>query len=232
MSDSVIIAGASVRSLAQSALRSGLWPICFDMFADADLSELLANESQPDSQVRQFASFAQLPELVSQIDSSIPLIWSGGLEGHTEVLKQLSFNRRVAAMDVDTIVKLRSTDWLNPALENAGCRMPRTFHDVSRILEASNSNSSASWLKKSCQSAGGAHVTRVSDQDIESLSLREGEILQEFVDGTIMSSLFYVANGVSINWGVCRLLSGTAELGASGFQYCGNIGPFACNSSC
>ena len=48
MTGALILAGASVRSLAESAMACGLRPWCVDMFADADLNLLLQENGHPE----------------------------------------------------------------------------------------------------------------------------------------------------------------------------------------
>ncbi|MCA9065067.1 MAG: hypothetical protein KDA96_18490, partial [Planctomycetaceae bacterium] len=45
----IILAGASVRSLAESAVRCGYVPVCFDYFADRDLCDRTAADPSADS---------------------------------------------------------------------------------------------------------------------------------------------------------------------------------------
>src|SRR5262245_56838723 len=85
----IIIAGASARAAAFSALRAGLEPYCFDLFADADLAAR--------------CPFVKLDadryphNLLKEIRKSPPGPWmyTGGLENQPKLIEAISREREL-----------------------------------------------------------------------------------------------------------------------------------------
>ena len=61
----VILAGASVRSLAESAVRNGLRPVCVDMFGDEDLCRLLQRHFGTAEGLIVVERFGDIPQRIS-----------------------------------------------------------------------------------------------------------------------------------------------------------------------
>ncbi len=87
---SVLLVGPSVRAMAYSALRAGITPICFDLFADLDLQAVAQVTPIP---IEDYPN--KLPELLHGFDREIPLMYTGGLENHSDLLQELSKQRPV-----------------------------------------------------------------------------------------------------------------------------------------
>jgi len=103
------------------------------------------------------------------------------------------------------------------ALNEAGLLFPdiaRTADDIPR---------DATWLLKALRSAGGGQV-RVWDAAAPR-DVAESYYLQRRIEGASFAAVFVAAGGTAALLGVTRQLVGASWAGATGFQYCGSIGP-------
>lgn len=120
--------GASVRSFAEAVLLEGGQPICFDMFADADLGKRLQEAGLPlQKHLKQIDEFAQQPNVTG---TTIRL---GGAEivAHAERLKPEN---------------------LYPALQQRGIPV------LPWRLQLKDSDTPGEWLGKNSSEAGGTHI--------------------------------------------------------------------------
>ena len=212
----VILAGASVRSLAESAVMSGISPMCFDMFADADLNLLLRENGLPDSiQIREFAD---LVAATSSIPADVPLVWTGGLENHPEQLRQLSGLRLVCGVHGDELGGVRVPARLQSIVSGTECRVPAVISAASDKLDLSTHST---WLAKPIDGAGG---TGIRDYK-QGTPLKPGEFLQQKVAGIPVSALYCHDGQDAGILGASAQVIGEVALGGSGFAFCGNVGP-------
>lgn len=216
MSPSVILAGASVRSLAESAVRSGLQPLCLDMFGDQDLQLLLREAGNPDPVI--FTQFEQLPQLLEPLAESIPLVWTGGLENHPSILQEISRWRPVCGACPADIARLRTPSELRERMTGVPCRLPET------ITSDSHSHSlrtAGQWLVKPRSGSGGIGI-RLERAGQE---LHPSEVLQRFIPGQPASALYCCDGRTTQFLGLSVQIVGESDLGGSGFAYCGSVGP-------
>ena len=148
----VILAGASVRSLAKSAIRDGLDPICVDMFADADLKRLLRdNASKVSGQPIPIASFEQLPEVLERFDPTIPLVLSGGIENHLPLLERLNKQRFVVGPSIEAMRLVRDPHWLfstaGSSGTSSGCEVP-VWYSADQLAAGCVLDNQKRWLLK------------------------------------------------------------------------------------
>jgi predicted ATP-grasp superfamily ATP-dependent carboligase len=212
----VILAGASVRSLAESAVMSGIRPICFDMFADADLSLLLRENGLPDS--IQISEFADLVAATSLIPTDVPLVWMGGLENHPEILRQLSEQRDVRGVQADELAALRNPAGLRSIVAGTECHIPAVFSGASDKQDLPRHQT---WLAKPIDGAGGIGIREHKPGTL----VKPGEFFQQKVAGIPVSALYY-SDGQAVQMlGASTQVIGEAALGGSGFTFCGNVGP-------
>ncbi len=217
---SLILCGASVRSLAQSAIAAGLRPLCVDFFEDADLTQMLGGGRG--RFVGRIRTFAELPDVVRKIRSNIPLLWAGGLENHTAVLHTVMAQRPVIGPDPEIINLLRQprnfADWLS----QSGLKVPR-------LASPDNANANCLWLRKPNSGSGGLGIRPMQPMGDLPGGIRKKttseEYLQEYIDGVPMSAVFCADHhGLSL-LGTSIQLVGWPSLGASDFLFCGNVGP-------
>ncbi len=219
---SVILCGASVRSLAQSAINAGLRPLCVDFFEDADLTRVLS--SGRGRFVGRIRAFEQLPDVVRKIRSNIPLLWAGGLENHTAVLRAIMAHRPVIGADPEIIALLRQPRNFAGWLSQSGLNVPR-------LASPDNANADCLWLRKPNGGSGGLGIRPLQPMSallggIQKKTTSE-EYLQEYIDGVPMSAVFCSDHrGLSL-LGTSIQLVGWPSLGASDFLFCGNFGPIS-----
>lgn len=235
MTARILLAGASVRSLAASAIRCGLMPVCFDMFGDADLRHLVSAAGE-NAAPTVFQKFSELPELLRDLDDSLPLVWAGGLENHPHIVKQLARQRHVAGADAELLETIRSPLFLTHCLTGLTCRTPQVLTALTHVEAASCQHiadshlnfSDRRWVCKLVDTSGGIGIRFLPSS---SSAILQDEYLQEFVDGVPMSATFYALGEVVSLHGVHLQIVGDRRLGASGFQFCGNAGPVQVSSS-
>lgn len=244
----VIIAGASVRSLAESAVAAGFQPICIDMFCDADLRQLMANaslrignlptgnlptgnlqtgDSLADNSLadnlRLISDYSQLESKLAGIDPSVPLIPVGGLEFFGAQLDRIRIHRPVYAMAKQVIEQLRDPIIIFPLLQKSGFQVPNFQVDAADQINAKHN-----WLKKDSLSSGGHSVSRI---DLHHWQQHDGklspsEYLQQEVSGIPCSATFLATKDHSPKLLGCAIqLCAEPSLNATGFQFCGNVGP-------
>ncbi|MEQ9407243.1 MAG: ATP-grasp domain-containing protein [Fuerstiella sp.] len=133
-SPDLVLAGASVRSLAASAIRDGLCPVCIDMFADADLRRLLVSRfGTRTGLLHQICSFDQVPEVLRQVTSDLPVVLAGGLENHAAVVARIADDRPLAGTPPAVIRQLRNPNRLFRVLTECGVSVPQWRTAASRI---------------------------------------------------------------------------------------------------
>lgn len=204
----VLIAGASARAAAHSALRAGWAPECIDLFGDADLQAVAPSRTIP------FANYPQgLIELADQLS---PGAWfyTGALENHPEVVAAISRTRPLLGNDARVLERARDPFLIAEILNKFGLPHLR----VARTPAAPSDR--RAWLVKPLRSAGGIgiqHGDRSPPLDPESAFYR-----QEFVEGVPHSAVVRVDAGRARLLGVTRQLIGDAR---HPFRWRGNVGP-------
>jgi predicted ATP-grasp superfamily ATP-dependent carboligase len=219
---SLILCGASVRSLAQSAIAAGLRPLCVDFFEDADLTHMLGGGRG--RFVGRIRTFAELPDVVRKIRSNIPLLWAGGLENHTAVLRTVMAHRPVIGPDPEIVDLLRQSRNSAGWLSQSGLNVPR-------LASPDNANADCLWLRKPNSGSGGLGIRPLQRMSAPSDRVRKKttseEYLQEYIDGVPMSAVFCSDHKSLCLLGTSIQLVGWPSLGASDFLFCGNVGPIS-----
>ena len=207
----VICAGASVRSLAFSCLRAGLRPVTCDLFYDSDLAARcpgvkIASSSWPEDIL---STLERLPAL--------PIIYSGGLENHPGLVRRLQDRHEIIGNNAEVLERALDPFTLSGFLEAAGLRVP----EIRRAGDGSTCESG--WLSKPIRSGGGIAIESASKAKSS-----QDRYLQRFIDGTPASALFLAGendSARSLLLGATEQLIGESWLGATGFTWCGNLGP-------
>ena len=214
---SVLLCGASVRSLAESAIAASLRPLCVDFFEDEDLKKILG--SGRGRFVGRIDSFSQLPQRIRSVRNTIPLLWAGGLENHTDLLRKIGQLRPVIGAFPDTVDQLRDPWKLKSWLAEATIGVPRLGTEAT-------ADADCHWLRKSLASSGGTGIGVPSSDDAKNpVSSSRGVYLQEYIDGVPMSATLCADESGAQLIGMSLQLIGWPSLGASGFLFCGNVGP-------
>ncbi len=188
-----------------------------DFFEDEDLTKILG--SGRGRFVGRIDSFDQLPARVRSVRNTIPLLWAGGLENHSDVLREIGQQRPVIGADPAIVDCLRDPWKISGWLEDATIGVPR-------LATAASAGVDCPWLRKSVNSSGGMAIgIPVPDGAKEKAASSRGAYLQEYIDGVPMSATFCSdAAGVHL-FGMSLQVIGWPSLGASGFLFCGNVGP-------
>lgn len=235
----IILAGASVRSLAQSAVEAGLRPICIDLFCDADLKQLISEAGLPADNVRRIDSFDKLESVLASIDCRNPLVPVGGLEFSGAELDRIRNTRPVYAMPSQVIAELRNSRIIFKVLKAAGYLVPDFYSSdgSTNALKDDQSKPETSpdnWLKKDSLSSGGQSVCRIEDVRLQQhvAMLQPSEYLQQEVRGIPCSATFLVSkHQAPVLLGCAMQICGEVALNATGFQFCGNVGPLTFSES-
>ncbi len=214
---SVLLCGASVRSLAESAIAAGFRPLCVDFFEDEDLKNLL--DAGRGRFVARIDSFHQLPERIRSVRSSIPLLWAGGLENHSAILGEIGRHRPVIGPGIDAVELVRNPWMLRNWTGESAIGCPR-------LARQATADTECHWLRKAVRSSGGLGIGEATTHTSgEHAVMSRDDYLQEYIDGVPMSALMVAdADGVRL-FGTSLQLIGWPSLGASGFLFCGNLGP-------
>lgn len=221
----VILVGASVRSLAESAIRDGLVPLCVDFFGDMDLRDALLGAKVTSCRTPSvIKNHSDVPHLLETIDRSVPVILAGGAENSRALQQQLQAQRPVAGLSNQQVKTLRDPATVFPAILQAGGKVPewKCAED-----QTSNLGAATDWLLKDTGSSGGQLVSDWSSGS----HIRNTQFLQHRLKGVCFSATFFAtananaSSGVQVHLeGVAIQLSGLPQLNCSGYQYCGNVG--------
>ncbi|MDB4894303.1 MAG: uncharacterized protein JWN15_565 [Firmicutes bacterium] len=206
-----LLAGFTVRALAESTVRAGALPVAVDYFGDRDLKAVC-----PEARSVARAGRAYDPRWL--IDLAQELTWdavlyTGGLENHPGVVAE--FARRAPLFGNSPAVLRSVRDWrqVSAGLAEAGFRVPMTLPPGATVPER------GSWLVKPVAGSGGAGVAAAVAGDRP----RPGKLIQERLPGAPGSALFVADGQRACLLGVTELLTPMPAFGGSAFQYAGNI---------
>lgn len=230
----LILCGASVRSLAESAIHAGFFPICLDFFGDSDLRGLVAllrsstelRLSPVGAGYRQLTGFDGVLAVTREIDSAVPCVWAGGLENYPAILEALALERPVLGASPAAIRRVRDPRQLSAWLSAAGCLFPATRIGAGPDLTCGLPVApNARWLLKSLRGSGGHGVEEYRESCTAGVWSDDGSVLQQSVPGIPMSATFLATPKEICLIGCTLQLCGWHSLGSAPFRYCGNWGP-------
>ncbi len=210
----LILIGASIRSLAASAIRAGYVPFCVDLFCDSDLTWIL-EEHGADRPIR-LSSFADAPTALSKLPSHLPVVWAGGMENMPDVIDAISQQRTVFGPPTHAVEYVNHPQHLQACVNGTTCLTPDTrwTHPF---------DSSQEWLVKPIQGAGGIGIRPFCHDE----PLENEAFLQRVVRGLPVSALYcHDPDGTELLTTSVQLI-GTPNLGGNNMTFCGNIGPIS-----
>ncbi len=111
----VILLGASVRALAQSARRAGWQPTAIDLYADRDLKAIAAVHRVEDPQEWEVLARAAPPG---------PWMYTGGLENHPGLIDRLARQRPLWGIGGEALRGVRDPFRVHKVLGQAGLPVP------------------------------------------------------------------------------------------------------------
>lgn len=209
----VVIVGASVRWLAESAARSGWLVHAADLFGDTDLRHVAADA------VRVAGGDANgyplgLPAAVSRFPIA-PVIYTGALENHPAIIEALARDRPLAAAGTAAVRLVRDPTSLAPLVRGVGLAYPDTTSSPVGVPV------DGSFVVKPTASAGGRGVRRWRGG---SRSTSTGSLLwQRLVPGSAWSASFFAGPRGCELFAASRQLIGCRWCGGRAFGYCGSI---------
>lgn len=202
----LLLVGPSVRAMAYSALRAGFTPLCFDLFADLDLQAVAQVTQIP---LEDYPN--KLPELLHRYDHQIPLMYTGGLENHPDLLQELSKQRPVWGY-VPKGEGVRSPAFLDSLASE------ETF---ARLEHPTNPNVDVCWLLKPKAGSGGRGIREWKPGE----TVPENHFLELYWRGPFFSALFVATNEATQLLGVAETLDWPTRFHPpSYFSYVGSIG--------
>lgn len=117
--EAVVVLGASVRALAQSAGRAGLVVFAADLFGDRDLADACLKSRVVKDYPRELAVAAsEFPQA--------PWIYSGAVEHHGDLIDAISRVRPLAGCDRQAVRVVRDPRWLGQTCRDSGLAYPAT----------------------------------------------------------------------------------------------------------
>jgi uncharacterized protein len=211
----ILLVGVVTREMAQSAVAAGYKVISLDYFGDSDQP----TAAEVYSLARDFSSEPDLKNLViaakTLAGKADKIVVGAGLENEIELF-EIGDEESYWTNSLSSVQKVRDPLVLSGLLSETVLRLPKT------ILPGDSLPISGKWLVKNNRHSGGLGVR---DWDAETM-LQEKEVLQEKMDGQLMSACF-VANGQqALLIGLTLQYAGVPELGAPPFAWCGNIAPY------
>jgi predicted ATP-grasp superfamily ATP-dependent carboligase len=204
----ILVMGASARAVAYSVANAGHEPVGVDWFGDCDLRKI--------AEWRRLDKSTPLSVTASSL-SAEGVVWASGIENRPQMIAELdSAGVKVFQSSQESIIRCRDLDELEKFCADNGFGRPRTTRE-------SLPEDSANWLVKRLRSGAG---TGVRDWKPGPAPLRDGEYLQERIDGVPLSAVFLADGKSAVLCGASRQLAGEPSLGADGYAWCGNIMPF------
>ncbi len=206
----ILIAGASARAAAFSALAAGLAPHALDLFADEDLA--------PCCPTVRVTSYPQgFPDAARALSDS-PWLYTGGLENHPRTVEAISRERTLWGNHGAVLRRVRDPWDVAETLIAAKIDVPK----LRRVDESRTSETD--WLLKAKGSSGGLGV-RLADEGLPPQCDPRRWYVQECILGRSLGAVFLAAAGAARLLGVSDQLVGTRWTGAPPFHYAGSLGP-------
>ncbi|MHB0957564.1 MAG: ATP-grasp domain-containing protein [Pirellulaceae bacterium] len=235
----LIIAGASARAAAQSAVRAGMQVTAADMFCDRDLADCCPAQRVPN-----------YPQGILGITGQIPpteWMYTGGLENEPDLVDAVSQRHTLLGHAGHVLRRVRDPWQLAHVLGRQKLLYPQPQREPP-------TDAARRWLLKPQRSCGGLRIgwfdpprtiafpARMLGQDLLPGEDRDAESIeshrpgcglgddgswyyQPWIDGVSLAAVFLAAAGAAVLLGVTRQLVGSRWAGAHGFRYVGSIGP-------
>lgn len=206
----IIIAGASTRAAAFSALRAGFRPRCLDRYGDADLRAVAPTQVIDDYPHGLIAALEHCPEA--------PLMYVGALENAGSVLEFLEMGRPLAGNSRDVVRRVRDPEVVAEAFQEFNLPFLEVHgrHDVPPR--------DGNWLLKPLHSGGGRGIA-VWTADTPTPD--EPYYFQQRAIGNSYSAVFVAPTDQrDVRFvGITRQIVGDPRLGGGPFGWCGSVGP-------
>ncbi len=240
MCNEILIAGASVRSAAQSAVRAGLQVAAADLFCDRDLP--------PECLAYRVEDYPRGILHIAQQMAPRPWSYTGGLENHPDLVDAVSCRHELLGNAATLLSRIRDPWLLQQVLQHERILFPN-------VLAQPPDDQVGTWLRKPIRSCGGMHMEvyrRGASSDNARDSRRNADpasrqrlgavngvrdeqqghfYYQRRIRGTPYGALFVGSQGAATLLGVTRQLVGCPWAGATGLRYVGSVGPIDMGTS-
>ncbi|MEO8881680.1 MAG: ATP-grasp domain-containing protein [Gemmatimonadaceae bacterium] len=207
----VLLAGVSVRALAESAARAGVRVTALDAYGDLDLRRIADVVAIPRDGSGVFDQGA-VARASREIDAST-VAYVSSFENAPDAVELLARGRTLLGNVPAVLRRVRDPLALARALPRLGVQTPAVRASAPAAV------STAGWLLKPRRSGGGHGIVRWT----RGMPVPRTSVVQERIRGAA-GSIIFVADGAELfPLGLTRQLSGDAAFGARGFAYCGSI---------
>lgn len=211
----IFIVGASTRAAAHSAVRTGVQPVCADVFADVDLRSVAT--------VLPVVNYPRGLEAAVESAPDCPWMYTGALENHPGLIERIAGRRRLLGNGADAVRAVRDPWRLRSLLNEAGLPCLDLWPKEGAALPPVD----GAWMLKPRRGAAGRGIVRWDSSAVGSATLREPHYFQRRREGTPVSALFLALPGETRLLGLTRQLVGLSEVHAPPFAWCGTIAPAA-----
>ena len=212
--DTLVLAGVSVRAMAESARQGGWQVIALDLFGDADTrraSRCWMPIGCPDALAIDPGMLRDALSAAARESGVIGWVAGSGFEGAPQLLAAAPGGLELLGMPSESVRALRDARHFFGVLERLGLTFP--------AIRFEPPSQSVGWLAKRMGGTGGWHIRHASDADMHGADT----YFQRIQAGASMSALF-VADGrqaciVALNRLIVR------RVGGCPYVYQGAIGP-------
>jgi len=209
--DHVLLAGISVRALAESAARAGVRVTALDAYGDLDLRRVARVTTLPRDASGKFDQLA-VARFSRDIDAKM-VSYVSSFENTPEAVEILGKGRTLLGNSPAVLRRVRHPFALARSLPKLGLFTPEVR------ASAPPAGNERRWLLKPRRSGGGHGIVRWT----KGMVVPRASVVQERIRGAA-GSIIFAADGHSIvPLALTRQLSGDGVFGASGFAYCGSI---------
>ena len=207
----VLIAGVSVRALAESAARTGAEVIALDAYGDLDLQRIARVVRIPRGHDGSFDPM-RAARASRGIDAGA-VAYVSSFENSPAAVETLARGRTLVGNVPAVLHRVRDPLVLARALARLGAHTPAVRASPPRAPDLSR------WLLKPRRSGGGHGIVRWAP----GMPVPRSCIVQERIRGSA-GSIIFAADGEHIRpLALTRQLSGDSAFGATDFAYCGSI---------
>jgi uncharacterized protein len=207
----VLMAGVSVRALAESAVRAGAGVIALDAYGDLDLRRIARVVQMPRAHDGSFDAM-RVARASRGIDAGT-VAYVSSFENSPAAVEMLARGRTLIGNVPAVLRRVRDPLALARALVRLGAHTPAVRASPPRSPDLSR------WLLKPRRSGGGHGIVRWTP----GMPVQRSSIVQEHIRGRAGSIIFAADGAQIVPLALTRQLSGDSAFGATGFAYCGSI---------
>ena len=207
----MLLAGVSVRALAESAARAGAKVIALDAYGDLDLRRIAHVVVIPRDGSGTFDQLAVAR--ASRAIEARAVAYVSSFENAPDAVAAMASGRTLLGNAPAVLRRVRDPLALARALPRLGAHTPAVR------ASAPPAGNATRWLLKPRRSGGGHGIVRWT----RGMRVPRTSIVQQQLSGEA-GSVIFAADGANVEiLALTRQLSGDPAFGASGFAYCGSI---------